>query len=237
MASLTHALRRLLIPLLIGLLLADQARRNGPDDEDGPSETRAASVIAPAPERAVAASLRSTISTSPAVALDTRAVDEREEGVLDELQAARVLTAINRVRSRAQICGDQSMPAVGPVRWDAQASRAAQMQAVYLQRHNQFGHLGPEGSHVGERLNAAGLRWRKAGENLAAGHTDIDEVVSGWLASPSHCRVLMTQDFDLAGLALVPGRQGNTYASYWALVMAAPRSDDLARESDLARPL
>ncbi len=114
------------------------------------------------------------------------------------------------------------MPAVGALRWNPQAAQAAQAQVEYLQRHNLFGHVGAQGSRVGQRLAEAGLSWRKAGENLAAGQDDWQEVLTHWLASPSHCRVLMTPEFDLAGLARVPGRGNNTYGSYWALVLAAP---------------
>jgi uncharacterized protein YkwD len=142
-----------------------------------------------------------------------------------DARSPEALAALNRVRAQPQQCGAQWMPAVGPVRWNPQATKAAQDQAQYLQRSNRFGHAGEQGSHVGQRLAATGLRWRKAGENLAAGQDDLSEVLSNWLASPSHCRVLMTAEFDLAGLAHVPGHERNTYASYWALVLAATLPD------------
>jgi uncharacterized protein YkwD len=127
-----------------------------------------------------------------------------------DLPSPEALVAINRVRAQPQLCGAQWMPAVDPVRWNPQATQAAQNQAQYLQRSNRFGHAGEQGSHVGQRLAATGLRWRKAGENLAAGQDDLSEVLANWLASPSHCRVLMTAEFDLAGLAHVPGHDRNT---------------------------
>jgi uncharacterized protein YkwD len=147
---------------------------------------------------------------------------EAPDAVFDDRPSVEALAEINRLRAQDQRCGEQWMPAVGAVRWNPQAMRAAEAQARYLQRNNLFGHIGAQGSRVGQRLAEAGLRWRKAGENLAAGQDDWHEVLAHWLASPSHCRVLMTPEFDLAGLARVPGSEGNTYGSYWALVLAAP---------------
>ena len=88
-----------------------------------------------------------------------------------------------------------------PIRWDARTMQAARTQVLYLQRANQFGHTGENGTHVGERLNATGFVWQKVGENLAAGFNSIEEVVISWLASASHCRVRMTPECNVAGVA------------------------------------
>ena len=144
-------------------------------------------------------------------------------GLLNELQTMRAVAAINQARAHEQVCGDQRMSAVAPIRWDDNTMRAARTQALFLQRANQFGHVGQNGSHVGDRLKATGYQWQKVGENLAAGFNGIEEVVISWLASPSHCRVLMAPEFSVAGVSFVAGDEDNTYANYWALVMAAPR--------------
>lgn len=145
-------------------------------------------------------------------------------GLLDELQISRAVAAINQARVREQVCGTQRMAATTPIRWDARTMQAARTQVLYLQRVNQFGHIGENGSHVGDRLKATGFVWQKVGENLAAGFNSIEEVVISWLASPSHCRVLMTPEFKVAGVSYVAGEDENTYANYWALVMAAPQT-------------
>ena len=146
-----------------------------------------------------------------------------EDGLLDELQITRAVAAINQARAREQVCGNQRMAATTPIRWDARTMQAARTQALYLQRVNQFGHTGENGSHVGDRLKATGFVWQKVGENLAAGFNSVEEVVISWLASPSHCRVLMTPEFNVAGVSYVAGEEDNTYANYWALVMAMPQ--------------
>jgi uncharacterized protein YkwD len=145
------------------------------------------------------------------------------EGVLDEVQITRAIAAINQARAREQVCGNQRMAATTPIRWDVNAMSAARSQALFLQQANQFGHTGENGSHVGDRLKATGFVWQKVGENLAAGFNSVEEVVISWLASPSHCRVLMTPEFNVVGVSYVAGEEDNTYANYWALVMAVPQ--------------
>lgn len=179
------------------------------------------------PARAVAASVTSAAVLPPDSGRDLNpaAPDlSNEDGLLDDLQMARAVTAINQARAREQVCGQQRMAATTPIRWDARAMQAARTQALYLQRTNLFGHAGENDSHVGERLNATGFVWQKVGENLAAGFNSIEEVVISWLASPSHCRVLMTPEFNVAGVSYVAGEEENTYANYWALVMAVPQT-------------
>jgi len=183
-----------------------------------------ASATDDAPLRAVAASVSNAAPSESALNSNPAATDlVGDTSVFDELQINRVLAAINQARARDQVCGSQRMAAVAPIRWDASTVRAARAQALFLQQSNQFGHVGQNGSHVGDRLKATGYEWQKVGENLAAGFNSIEEVVISWLASPSHCRVLMTPEFTVAGVSFVAGEDENTYANYWALVMAAPR--------------
>jgi len=195
---------------------------------ESPREGFAADQDPPDIVRAVAAS----VSTASALPADSGRDPNPsvpdfsdEDGLLDELQITRAVAAINQARAREQVCGNQRMAATTPIRWDARTMQAARTQALYLQRANQFGHTGENGTHVGERLNATGFVWQKVGENLAAGFNSIEEVVISWLASPSHCRVLMTPEFNVAGVSYVAGEEENTYANYWALVMAVPQSN------------
>lgn len=53
-------------------------------------------------------------------------------------------------------------------------------------------HTGPDGSTPGQRLSRCGYRWKHFGENLAAGQTSAEEVVSAWMASPGHRRNILS---------------------------------------------
>ncbi len=73
------------------------------------------------------------------------------------------------------------------------------------QRHF-FAHQDPDGRNVGERLLAAGLSHRYAGENLAKMITnaavDVQEVLCGWLTSSSHRQNLENKSFTETGLGV-----------------------------------
>jgi uncharacterized protein YkwD len=136
--------------------------------------------------------------------------------------AGEALAAINTARAQPRRCGDQSFPAVAPLRWDARAAYAALLEVEWMQSANTFGHEWPNGEHVWHRLEMAGYRWRQADENIAAGFRTLAAAMQGWIDSPPHCVALMRADITEVGVAVVPGTSSNAYLSYWAMVMATP---------------
>ena len=80
--------------------------------------------------------------------------------------------------------------------------------------------IDPERAH---RLAMAGYDWNRADENIAAGFRTLDTAMKAWIDSPSHCKALMRADVVDVGVAVIPGEASNTYLSYWAMVLAAPR--------------
>lgn len=68
-------------------------------------------------------------------------------------------------------------------------SSAAERYAAVLARQDWFDHLGPDGSTLDGRAEAAGyLGWAYLGENLARGTGPADPaaIVTGWLGSAGH---------------------------------------------------
>ena len=137
--------------------------------------------------------------------------------------AAEALDAINAARAQARVCGDTAYPAAPPVRWNVRAAFAALLEVEWMQRDNTFGHAWPTGEHVWHRLVMSGYDWSRADENIAAGFRNLGAAMEAWIESPSHCRALMRQDVVDVGVAVIPGEARNTYLSYWAMVLAAPR--------------
>ena len=172
-----------------------------------------------------------------ALAADTTAV--RGSISADEARAVRARAAalINNIRARLDACGDRGMLAVSnpgaeppqvPVRpsltWNDTLAEAALRHAESMARDAYFDHVDTQGRTVGARVTRVGYRWRVVGENLAAGHADIDEAVRGWLLSTGHCEVMIDERFTEFGLARVEaGNPSDPYGSYWALVVARPK--------------
>lgn len=139
-----------------------------------------------------------------------------------DIFAQQVVAAVNLARSQARTCGDTAYPAVGPLTWNARAAHAALLESEWMLQANTFGHAWPGGELVWDRLTMSGYRWSKADENIAAGYRSLDEAMQAWIDSPPHCVALMRADIEELGVALVPGRDGSTYLSYWTMVLATP---------------
>jgi uncharacterized protein YkwD len=150
---------------------------------------------------------------------DTASAKSAEPSAL----ASAAVKLINDARALGQTCGTTPYAPAGPITWNTQVEAAATTQSQYLQSANAFSHTGAGGSSVGDRLSATGYRWSAVGENIAAGYADVGAVIQGWLASPGHCANLMNPAFADIGLALQAGAAGNTYPTYWTLVLAHAR--------------
>jgi uncharacterized protein YkwD len=136
--------------------------------------------------------------------------------------AQDALDAVNLARSQARTCGDKSFPAVEALRWNPRAAYAALLESEWMLNSNSFGHAWPGGELVWDRLNLSGYRWSKADENIAAGYRSLADAMQAWIDSPPHCVALMRGDVSDVAIALVPGREGGAFVSYWTMVLASP---------------
>ena len=129
--------------------------------------------------------------------------------------AEPALAALNSLRASARMCGATLFAAAAALRWDARLHASARSFAEELARRDTLSHQGQVLRSLRERLRTSGYVLRSAGENLAAGPTDLDEALQHWLLSREHCENLMLADFRDVGLACVsgPGR----YERFWVL--------------------
>ena len=126
---------------------------------------------------------------------------------------------VNSVRTSGTTCGGVAYPAVGAVAWDGQLQSATTAHSTDMATNNFFAHLSPtNGTRVGARATAAGYNYRTVGENIAAGYTDVNSVMAGWLASQSYCANMMEPAFvDLAVSCKI--NPSSTYQYYWTMVL------------------
>ena len=125
-----------------------------------------------------------------------------------------MLEAVNAMRATTQTCGNDAMPAAGPLVWNDRLEAAALRHSLDMKQHAHFSHRGTDGSRVGDRATAAGYRWRLVGENIARFQTDVDRVMADWMGSPGHCRQIMDPRSVEMGAAERSG--------YWTQVFATP---------------
>lgn len=136
--------------------------------------------------------------------------------------AQRVLTLVNQARANGHRCGQEYYAATGPLRLNATLTQAAQLHAVDMSRHKLMQHSGSDGSTPAQRVTRQGYRWQRVAENVAAGATNAEQVVLGWLDSPGHCANIMNPTFSEMGIAFAVNTHDD-YVVYWAQSFAMPR--------------
>jgi uncharacterized protein YkwD len=137
------------------------------------------------------------------------------------LQVQAVLERLNALRREGDApCGAASAFAP-PLAWEARLASSAQQQAADMAQRDLVSHLDARQRSFGTRLRDAGYAARRAGENLAAGQTNLDDTLAAWLASPAHCANLMRSDFRDVGLACVQ-RRGSRHERFWVAHLGAP---------------
>lgn len=76
-------------------------------------------------------------------------------------------------------------------------------------------HTGSNGSGVGYRINAQGYDFEVAKENVAAGQSSVDEVMTAWWNSPGHRANLLSSDVENVGFGKVVNNGCGSYGTYW----------------------
>jgi uncharacterized protein YkwD len=126
-----------------------------------------------------------------------------------------ILEEINKIRVSGCQCGDEKLPPAGKLAWSDQLQKAADRHAVDMFRNDNLDHTGTDGSDLGDRATAAGYEWSMVGENIAWGHTSVEDAVEGWISSPEHCKNMMSPVFkDMAA-----ARKGE----YWVLELGVKK--------------
>lgn len=100
-----------------------------------------------------------------------------------------------------------------PLNASAPLVASARSYASYMAAANFFSHVGPDGSTLDTRDEAAGYgAFTIIGENLAAGQATPDSAMAGWMASTEHRANILSPDMKEIG---VGHARGGSYGNYW----------------------
>lgn len=132
-----------------------------------------------------------------------------ENAVPQEDVQARLLEAINDLRSKGCQCGHDSMPPAAPVSWNDTLELSARNHATDMYTNNYLSHLSRDGTPPIVRAELAGYTGTYVGENIARGYVSVKDVMEGWKQSESHCKNLMDTVYLEIGAAKV--------SDYWVL--------------------
>jgi|GEM_PF-1871307 Uncharacterized protein with SCP/PR1 domains len=134
---------------------------------------------------------------------------------------AEVLRLTNIARSKARKCGSVKYPAAPALKSDPVLDDVAAEHSQDMADQSYFSHDSLTGQSPFDRMRAAGYYYKAAGENIGAGYTTPKAVVNAWLASPGHCRILMSRSYTKLGVGYATG---GYYGTYWTQDFAKPKN-------------
>lgn len=134
-------------------------------------------------------------------------------GVDSNITAQGVLEAVNNQRRDAGL---------NTLTWNDTLAKAAQAKAQDMLAKDYWAHVTPEGRQPWSFVDEAGYSYRVAGENLARNFSSTPNMVSAWLASPSHRANLLHQAYQETGIAAVPGRMDGKDTVLVVQIFASP---------------
>jgi hypothetical protein len=104
------------------------------------------------------------------------------------------------------------------LRLDTRLTELARQRAQYMADTGNFSHTQSGGTTVFDMIGDANIRWYAAGEIIAwntAGPLDYSAefAVQGWMASPSHKAIVVSDDYNYVGFGVAVAANGTRY---WA---------------------
>lgn len=124
----------------------------------------------------------------------------KQSSLFADISAQRIITLTNEVRQQ------YGLPIVQE---DLLLNKAAQEKAQDMFKNKYFGHFSPTNVSPWDWIDKSGYNYYYAGENLAMNFLDTEEVIKGWLNSPSHRENLLNKDYKDMGIAVVSGDFNN----------------------------
>lgn len=94
---------------------------------------------------------------------------------------------------------------VSPLKVNQKLEEAAYLKAQDMIEKDYFSHQSPTGKTPWDWLKLVNYNYKYAGENLAIGFLDSEEVITAWNQSPSHRDNILSSNYQEIGIAVVKG--------------------------------
>ncbi|MBO8164079.1 MAG: secretion protein [Brevibacillus sp.] len=122
-----------------------------------------------------------------------RSIKQRE--AIDAAHERQILDLVNVIRHR------HKLPLL---KWHDKAADVARSHSSDMENYRFFDHVSATtGMDPFDRLKQAGISYRLAGENIAAGFLDAIEAHESWMNSPGHRKNVLEKEFSNLGVGVV----------------------------------
>jgi uncharacterized protein YkwD len=125
---------------------------------------------------------------------DPPALSVKQREAVNAAHERQILDLVNVIRHRYNLA---------PLSWNNQAAAAARKHSIDMENNKFFDHVSATtGLGPFERLKQAGISYRLAGENIAAGFPDAVEAHESWMNSPGHRKNILEKGFTQLGVGV-----------------------------------
>jgi uncharacterized YkwD family protein len=114
----------------------------------------------------------------------------------------KVLELVNRERAKQ---GLQMLTG------NSELTRVARKKCQDMINKNYFAHESPTYGSPFQMMEAEGIRFSAAGENIAKGQRSAEEVMSAWMNSPGHRSNIMSPAYTELGVGMAKDKNGSLY--------------------------
>ncbi len=118
-------------------------------------------------------------------------------GTFSDISSEQLLLLTNQKRQENGL---------SPLSLNQQLSNAAAGKANDMFAQNYWAHNSPDGKTPWVFIKAAGYNYVYAGENLARGFTNAQDVINAWMASPEHRKNMLSANYQSVGYAAETGK-------------------------------
>jgi len=118
-------------------------------------------------------------------------------GTFSDISSEQLLLFTNQKRQ------ENALP---PLSLNQQLSNAAAGKANDMFAQNYWAHNSPDGKTPWVFIKGAGYNYIYAGENLARGFTNAQDVINAWMASPEHRKNMLSTNYQSVGYAVETGK-------------------------------
>ncbi len=137
--------------------------------------------------------------------------DNRVEGILQASNSAVLSSLYNRSEALERAMERQVLDMtnvfrykykVASLKWDSQVAEVARAHSADMSKRTYFNHNSPEGLTPFDRMEAQGLNYLSAGENIASGYEDAPSVHTGWINSLGHRKNILEPAYTRLGVGI-----------------------------------
>lgn len=128
---------------------------------------------------------------------------EIAEQAASTTQADQVLELVNKERAKVGLKA---------LTLSDELTNVATLKAKDMAEKGYFDHTSPTYGTPFEMMKRFGIQYRSAGENIAAGQMDAQEVMDSWMNSSGHRANILNSDYEQIGIGYYTGGR---YDFYW----------------------